>query len=505
MPGLKSFVATVAAAATRWGRRAVWFLVVLAFAVVLGFTSYAVTTLPDLAPWHTEILRGEFSARRPGGPQDFAGYQQLEAALFATAARRAADWTDLGDAYTYSRFNPASKVQRLAAGAPFNRSFRLSPEVPVGSALLVHGLTDSPYSMKALAESLYRRGFEVTVLRLPGHGTWPSMLTRVTHDDWVAAVRLATRDVAGRTPAGQPFYVGGYSTGATLTLAYALDSLADTSLRRPDRVLLVSPAIEISSLATLANVMDLLAILPVQAVQKVRWQSVQVEFDPYKFNSFPVNGTRQVNRATKELQKRLAAAAASGQLRQLPAVVTWQSVADSTVGATGTLDRLYARLDGERHQLVLFDTNRQGNWQLIESPRPRALVNRLVASPRAYTLHLVSNQSGGDAPVTVQRYRPGETTAENVPTTLAWPADTVSLGHVALPFPPDDPVYGYLAGSGHAGIRSLGSLLLRGEAGATTIALGSLTRLRSNPFWALIDQQVGELVAADLAAPATGP
>jgi hypothetical protein len=31
-----------------------------------------------------------------------------------------------------------------------------------------------------------------------------------------------------------------------------------------------------------------------------------------------------------------------------------------------------------------------------------------------------------------------------------------------------------------------------------TITLGSLTRLRSNPFWSLIDSEVGVLVAADL-------
>jgi alpha-beta hydrolase superfamily lysophospholipase len=504
MPGATSFVATVAAFVGRWGRRAAWLAVVAGVALVLGFTSYAMATLPDLAPWHTEILPGEFAARGPG-PDDFAGYQQLEAELFAAAARRTADWAGSGDAFTAGRFNPASNAQQLAAGAPFNRSFRLSPAVPVGSALLVHGLTDSPYSMKALAESLYQRGFEVTVLRLPGHGTLPSMLTRVTYEDWVAAVRLATRDVARRTPAGQPFYVGGYSTGATLALSYALDSLGDPALRRPDRVLLVSPAIEISSLATLANVMDLLAVLPVPALEKVRWQSVRAEFDPYKFNSFPVNGTRQVNRATGALLQRLAAAAASGELSQLPAVVTWQSVVDATVGATGTLDRLYARLAGEQHLLVLFDTNRLPNWQLIENPGPRRLVQRIIGTPRAYTLQLVSNQTAGDAPVVVQRFRPGATAAETEPTGLAWPPDTVSLGHVALPFPPDDPVYGYLPGSGHAGMRSLGSLLLRGEPGATTIALGSLTRLRSNPFWSLIDQQVGELVGADLAARPAAP
>jgi hypothetical protein len=60
-------------------------------------------------------------------------------------------------------------------------------------------------------------------------------------------------------------------------------------------------------------------------------------------------------------------------------------------------------------------------------------------------------------------------------------------------------VYGILPGSGRDGLPSIGSLLLRGESGALTLSLGSLTRLRSNPFWNLIDQELGAVVAADLA------
>jgi hypothetical protein len=52
----------------------------------------------------------------------------------------------------------------------------------------------------------------------------------------------------------------------------------------------------------------------------------------------------------------------------------------------------------------------------------------------------------------------------------------------------------------------IGSWLLRGENGTVTITLGSLTRLRSNPFWALIDSEIDTLVATDLKqATATRP
>ena len=81
--------------------------------------------------------------------------------------------------------------------------------------------------------------------------------------------------------------------------------------------------------------------------------------------------------------------------------------------------------------------------------------------------------------------------------TLEWPATLVSLGHVALPFRPDDPAYGLEPGSGHDGRPSIGSWLFRGESGAVTVSLASLTRPRSNPFWPLIEETVAELVASD--------
>lgn len=499
MERLSGYARAIAGRLFRGARQLLALLAGACVVLVLGYTLYAVNVLPDLRPWHTERLAGEFSAIRHGS-LDFAGYLGLEEKLFRDANAAARSWADQGEAFSDSRFNPAGNIQRLAAGAPYNRSFRLTPARPVGGALLVHGLTDSPYSMKALAESLYSRGFEVTVLRLPGHGTFPSMLTEIRYRDWVAAVRLAARDVAQRTGAGQPFYLGGYSTGATLTLNYALDALTDADLRRPDRVLLLSPAIELTRVAALANVIDVLSIVPVPVLEKVRWQDVLPEFDPYKFNSFPVNAARQVNRATKELVAALSAAEEEGRIGQLPPVVTWQSVVDSTVGSAGTVDRLYAHLTGGAHRLMIFDVNRSRMLSSVQRPAARAVIDRAIANHGGYALAIVSNASEDAPEVALTRYAPGSDTPAVEPLEATWPADVVSLGHVSLPFPPDDPVYGILPGSGRDGMPSLGSLLLRGESGALTISLGSLTRLRSNPFWSLVDREVGDVIAADLSA-----
>jgi hypothetical protein len=145
----------------------------------------------------------------------------------------------------------------------------------------------------------------------------------------------------------------------------------------------------------------------------------------------------------------------------------------------------------------MFDVNRQPALRSVLRPGAAVLLERLASGARGYSLDVVSNADSAGARIQVRRFAPGGAPSTR-DTTLEWPAGLVSLGHVALPFPADDPVYGFLPGSGRDGVPSLGSWLLRGESGAITVALGSLTRLRSNPFWALIDDDVGSLVAADL-------
>jgi alpha-beta hydrolase superfamily lysophospholipase len=478
------------------GLRIAALIVAACVAIMVGFAAYAVSMLPPLQPWHTEILSEEFKAQRDGD-LDFNGYLKLEDRLFAQMRAKEARWDHSSEAYIYSRFNPASKVNRLVEGAPYNRSFRLLQPKPIGHALLMHGLTDSPYSMKALAESLHAKGFEVTVLRVPGHGTLPSMMTQMTVRDWTAAVRIAARDVASHTPPGQLFYIGGYSTGGTLALQYTLDALADPKLRKPDRVLLISPAIEITKLAALSNLLEIFSVLPIPQLQKAHWQTVGVEYDPYKYGSFPVNATRQVNRATKILQAELEKASESGRIAKMPPVLAFQSVVDSTVGPYGVADILFPRLHGPQHRLVLFDVNRQDALGSIQRPAAHDLIDRLARSSRGYTLDVVTNTSSKDRRVSVRNLTPdGRLGVRD--TAMEWPETLVSVGHVALPFPPDDPAYGVLPGSGHNGLPSIGSWLYRGEPGAVTVDLGSLTRPRSNPFWALIDEDVGAAVDADL-------
>lgn len=107
---------------------------------------------------------------------------------------------------------------------------------------MLHGLSDAPYSLQAVGQLLYERGFYVLWLRLPGHGTIPGALRDVQWEDWRAATALALRHAAQQAP-GRPLYVAGYSTGAPLALRHTLRAMDDLSLAMPTRLLLFSPPI----------------------------------------------------------------------------------------------------------------------------------------------------------------------------------------------------------------------------------------------------------------------
>ncbi|HZJ28334.1 MAG TPA: alpha/beta fold hydrolase [Acidimicrobiia bacterium] len=80
-------------------------------------------------------------------------------------------------------------------------------------ALVLHGLTGSPQSMRGLARSLAEAGFSVELPRLPGHGTSVDDMATTSFADWSAAADHAYSQLATRCT---EVVVIGLSMGATL-------------------------------------------------------------------------------------------------------------------------------------------------------------------------------------------------------------------------------------------------------------------------------------------------
>jgi carboxylesterase len=87
-------------------------------------------------------------------------------------------------------------------------------------ALVLHGFTGSPVSMRPLAEALAGAGLAVEMPRLPGHGTHVEDLAETGWDDWLAEAERALSTVRARTPDGRVTVVG-LSMGGALTVALA--------------------------------------------------------------------------------------------------------------------------------------------------------------------------------------------------------------------------------------------------------------------------------------------
>ncbi|HHT4681929.1 TPA: alpha/beta hydrolase, partial [Klebsiella michiganensis] len=216
---------------------------------------------PALHRWHTWTAN-EMSASEIDRAT-FAEYQTREAAIFRDMKSSITDTLSDDEKTAINRFYAQSLVYPDKFHPDWNRSFILLPQgKPRGAAVLLHGLTDSPYSVHYLAQRYQQQGFVAVAPRLPGHGTAPGALTAVDREEWIATTRLAVREATRLAGDDAPLHVVGYSNGGALALKYALDSLEDKSLRRPQQVILLSPMIGVTAFARFAGLAGLPSVFP---------------------------------------------------------------------------------------------------------------------------------------------------------------------------------------------------------------------------------------------------
>lgn len=443
--------------------------------------------------WHELRPAAEFTAAEAAAVRDLDGYRRLEQELFDQTATELARRVDRFP--SLSRFAPDGPTSPARFERDWNRTFELAPEGPLrGEALLLHGLSDSPYSLRAVGRLLAGRGFHVVGLRLPGHGALPGGLAAATREDWRAAVRIGVAATGERAHAERvPFLIAGYSNGAALALDYTLAALEEGRGVVPDRLVFLSPAIAVSPAAAFARLQLWASRLP--GFGKLAWIPVEEEFDPFKFNSFPIAAAAEIHALTSEIGERLERLDGSPG-ETLPPLLTLQSVVDATVPPVASLTRLYSRVRrGDREsELVLFDANRRAGMAGLLGAQVDEL--RALAQPGRpfdFRLTLVTNAETGTAEVAEETRAAGSLDRVTTPLGLEWPRGLYSLTHVAIPFPPDDPAYG--GGPSSAGFPfPFGALDVKGERGVLRIPDGLLTRLRYNPFFAVVEAKIATFV-----------
>ena len=461
-------------------------------AALTGYVIAAVTILivmlngrQDLSVWHVADLDEEFDVF--SDVESFADYLALEDRLFRQLDELVYDKVEDDPGIVVNRYSRGSLSDPSRWPVNWNRTFEMKPEDPYAGVLLLHGLSDSPYSLRSLGERLYENNAMVVGLRIPGHGTAPSGLAEIRWQDMAAAVRIAARHVS-ETLGDKPFFIVGYSNGGALAMEYVLDALHDTSLPRASGVVLLSPEIAITGAAAFAIWQSRIGWL--FGLEKLQWNDLFPEYDPFKYNSFAVNAGDLAHRITKHIQSQLSSLQGSGKLADLPPILAFQSGVDATVSAAALVSNLFDRLPAGNHELVLFDINRRVELSGLLKSDPRAIFEPLLSRPnRPFELTVVTNEEKNSNQVVAHAANAMEIHASRSLPVGEWPAGVFSLSHVALPIPPTDSLYGGNPESESPGIE-LGRLAPRGERGVLWISGNAATRLRWNPFYDYVEGRI---------------
>ena len=108
---------------------------------------------------------------------------------------------------------------------------------------------------------------------------------------------------------------------------------------------------------------------------------------------------------------------------------------------------------------------------------------------QGYRLSLVTQADGHSTGVVQRTWQPDGAPAGDQDLALEWPEGVYSLAHIALPFAPEDPLYGGRPEGSEQGFR-LGDLALRGERGVLRVAASDILRQRWNPFYQHVERRM---------------
>jgi hypothetical protein len=185
---------------------------------------------------------------------------------------------------------------------------------------------------------------------------------------------------------------------------------------------------------------------------------------------------------------------ASGLIAKMPPILAFQSAADSTVEAPVLVSDLFDRLKGREHELVIFDANRMYDAEglLVNIPDLEVLIS---GNPRPYRVSIITNTGPTSLAVEERERAAGEAKLTKKAIGISWPPEFYSLAHIALPFAPDDPVYGAVdPPSGASDALQFGKLAMHGETKFSALPVSSLMRQHWNPFYPLVKQRVSAFI-----------
>lgn len=229
----------------------------------------------------------------------------------------------------------ANKQLEKNAVMPFEIKPSSSCQSNGKGVLLLHGLSDSPYSLRSMGEALAARCLWVRSVLLPGHGTRAEDLINIERREWRKAVRSSIANFAQETDS---LYIAGYSTGGTLAIDY---------MKQPEvplaGLILFSPLLKIDTNADW--------LTPIVG-SFVTWLDYKKADDYAKYASIPVPAMAQVFHLATEVRR---------NLRKKPIdvpVFIAMSAEDKTVSSQTTLKLFSQQMVNPISSLWLYSNKR---------------------------------------------------------------------------------------------------------------------------------------------------
>lgn len=158
--------------------------------------------------------------------------------------------------------------------------------------LLIHGLTDSPYLMRSIADSLHQAYPNGTIraVLLPGHGTVAGDSLKMRHTDWIAITDYGVRSFE-KMETISDLYLVGFSTGTALAIRHLQDNPKNPKIKG---LILISTAVKAKSGA---------AFLSPHLRWVKDWLDTFEERDAARYESFSVNAGAEFFLLTKNIMK----------------------------------------------------------------------------------------------------------------------------------------------------------------------------------------------------------
>ncbi len=296
-----------------------------ALPLVVGLVFVACVASSDAVP--VSLSERHRPSQRPVQAAAFSSVETYEKEINRRIARARTD------------LNGTDAEWIVGGNAPFH--LKPSDDCPAGQekryrrgVLLTHGLTGSPYTMRALGNFFREHCFWVMAILLPGHGTRPGDLLETTWQDWVEAESFGVDTLASEV---DEVYLSGFSLGGTLSIRASLHD------GRVKGLFLFAPAMKISSMAAFAGWHKVVS----WAAPRYAWMEIAPDEDPFKYESFPLNAASQVYLLIDDLQALLADKAVT-----IPVFIV-ASEDDATVSTPDTL-AFFKKTENRLNRMIFY-------------------------------------------------------------------------------------------------------------------------------------------------------